>query len=401
MPAEKPAHSGAPGAACERGGVQVRALGRAVVVDARPSSLVLGRVGPHATMLRRMGALLARASHLPRPILAPILVLVACSRPTAPAPPDAASLAAPASPAPDAQVQQTASHAAAPRPFTSPPGSGEARRKTLARLDAEPVLAPHLGKLQEHFGDKAKGPFLLQRVALANGRVAVLVSLAPDEANPIVLVIEHDALVWVKEHPTGGIAPPVKGLALTPHPDGGAMLFAFVPAVATVAGRIWADDGGAFADLEVLHLDDCEGLSAAYTPGLGWVVVAARRAGARAQRVRESATLAWGTGIDLGAPWRRAAPVAIAFDTPSSVVFAQFTSLGHPATDHLVASRYDAAGQALWPSSVDLGAALAVPKGSERPESTAGGEGTVHVEAPGVFDGGASSIEVDSSGRVR
>lgn len=325
-----------------------------------------------------------------------LLLTVACARPSpSPAPGSDGGAAAPIVAPVESSPVIAESATARPVPPTPPP-RGEARRKTLPRLEGEAILSPHLAKLHAHFGD-AKGPFLMQRVTLARGRVAVLVSLAPDEKNPIVIVIDHDAAVWVKERPTAGISPPVRGLALAPHPDGGAILFAFVPAVATVAGRIWADDGGAFADLEVLPLADCEALSAGYSPGLGWVIAAARRGGAaRAQLVRETGTVAWGTGIDLGAAWRRAAPVAIGFDSPSTVVLSQFATT--TSGDHLLAYRYDAGGRALWPAPVDLGTVAAVPKGAEWLEARSLEDGQVRLQAaPGIL---AGTVTVDSAGKI-
>jgi hypothetical protein len=347
-----------------------------------------------------------------RAVRAPALILAfgcawACARRTTSTSPPAPPADAASSPVPDAgdipnpPSADAATADRAPSKRIPPPPFGEAHRTTIPSLEGEAILSPHLATLRAHFGDRAKGPFLMQRAALAGGRVAVLVSLAPDEGNPIVLVIEHDVLAWVKERPTGGITPPVKGLALTPHPDGGAMLFAFVPSVATVAGRIWADDGGAFADVEVLPIDDCEALTAAYGPGLGWVVVVARRGGARAQLVRETATRAWGTGIDVGLPWHRAAPVALAFDTPSTIVLSQLGSLSKPKEDHLLAFRYDATGRGTWPSPVDLGVVREVPRGAERPEATSAADGQVRVQvAKGILASGAKSVVVDSAGRV-
>jgi hypothetical protein len=116
----------------------------------------------------------------------------------------------------------------------------------------------------------------------------------------MVLVSDAGHLAWQKERPVAGILPPVLRLAIAPHPDGGAVLFAFVPAVNVIAARIWSDDGSPFADLQILDIDACDALSASYVPGEGYRVVASRRGGARAQLLHEDGTLAWPRqGVDV------------------------------------------------------------------------------------------------------
>ena len=179
----------------------------------------------------------------------------------------------------------------------------------------------------------------MQRVTLAHERQAVLVS-RPDETKPIVLVLDHGEYVWGKPHPTAGIMPPVGPLALAPHTEGGAMMFAFVDAVHVVAVRIWTDDGGPFADLLMLPMDSCEAVTAAYWPGRGWLVAAANRVGARAQLLREDGTRAWRPdGIEVGIGWRAAAAVTAVVDTPSTVMLFQYATAGERGTT-VVAGRF-------------------------------------------------------------
>jgi hypothetical protein len=67
----------------------------------------------------------------------------------------------------------------------------------------------------------------------------------------------------------------------------------------------------------------------------------------------------------------------------------------------LLAFRYDATGRASWPAPVDLGAARDVPRGAERPEATSAADGEVRIQvAKGILATGATSVVVDSAGRV-
>ena len=178
--------------------------------------------------------------------------------------------------------------------------AGEAHRSTVPRLEADPLLLPHLATLRDHFGANASGPFEVQRIDLAEGRTAVLVS-HPDESDPIVLAFDRDELLWSKPRPTAGILPPVKHLTVLPRPDGGVVIFAWVTSLHMVAARMWGDDGNPFGDFELFAPDACDALSAAYGPGQGWIVACTSRQGTRAQRLREDGAIAWGhDGVGAG-----------------------------------------------------------------------------------------------------
>jgi len=111
----------------------------------------------------------------------------------------------------------------------APPG--QATRTTLPALDRSPLLRPQLAKLREHFGRDARGPFIQQRVALAVGRVGVLVSRA-DESDPIVLALDRDTLLFAKERPTAGIVPPVVHATVAPAPERGVAIFGYIASMA-------------------------------------------------------------------------------------------------------------------------------------------------------------------------
>jgi hypothetical protein len=192
----------------------------------------------------------------------------------------------------EAAVVETAPEPPPPPPPLSPPASGEARRSTLRTLDREPLLRPYLRTLEEHFRlarSDAPGPFAMQRTELAGARTAVLLSRA-DESDPIVLVVDRDQLVWSKPRPTAGITPPVLHPTISPRPDGGLALFAYVASLHIVAARMWADDGNAYAEIDVFHPDACDALTSSYEPGQGWTLACTSKTGKQSARLREDLT---------------------------------------------------------------------------------------------------------------
>jgi hypothetical protein len=291
-------------------------------------------------------------------LLLPV-VSVACSRTAPPFSVDAqAEVAPPSSASAPARPVPSSLAAAAP-----PAATGESRHAVLARLSAQPLLLPFLTMLHDHFhGDV--GPFATQQIHLAGGRDAWLISRAAG-ADPIVVAVDRDVLAWSKPRPTAGIVPPALPLAIAPRPDGGVALFAYVASLRILAARMWADDGNAYAEIQLASFEACDTMAAAYGPGLGWIVVCAARFGTRAQRLREDGTTAWGPdGATVGASSPVAAP-SIAVDTSSTWVLTQ-RAKGAAGTDHVLAWRYDADAAPLWASPVDVGALA--PSGARRPE---------------------------------
>ncbi len=181
-------------------------------------------------------------------------------------------------------------------PNVPPAPSGEALRATIRSLETDPQLRPYLAPLKGHFGDGGlAGPFVEQWVDRAGGGAAVLVSRA-DQSEPMVLAVDRGNVVFVREHPTGGISPPALHLTLAPGPQRGIALFTYVPAQQLVAARMTAEDGNPFAEIVAMTaVDACDALDVGYAAGWGWIVVCSTRTGARAQRLREDLTGAWGT----------------------------------------------------------------------------------------------------------
>jgi hypothetical protein len=241
---------------------------------------------------------------------------------------------------------------APPRPAPALPASeGEASRDTFARLEDDPLLQSHLAVLRAHFGAETRGPFEVQRVDLAGGAKALLVALRND-AQPLVLVVDRDRLLWAKERPVAGITPPVKHLALAPRPDGGVAVFGWVEALGLVMARMWADDSYPFGDFEVFYPAACDSLSAAHAMGFGWVVVCGTRGGARAARMREDGTEALArSGLPVGAT-SAVGPVSLAFDTPETFVLVQRAAA--VGGERVLAFRYDAQGNDLWRNPLEL-----------------------------------------------
>jgi len=325
------------------------------------------------------------------------LVLPSCSRPGTASAPEAGVDAPPPFAAPSPETPTAPLPTGSSHDLVTPAPAGEARRSTVARLDGDALLRAQLGILRDHFGGDTKGPFEQQRVGLAGGRTAILLSRAEDR-DPIVLVVDRDQLLWSKVRPVAGILPPVRHLALAPHPDGGVVVFGWVGGLHTVAARMWADDSNPFGDFELFEPDGCDALSAAYAAGLGWFVACASRTGTRAQRMKEDCTPAWGhNGVPVGTA--SVGPATLVFDTSSTLVLVQRAAAA--GGDRLLAFRYDASAHDLWDAPVDLRTA-ARAAGGERVEASRVRDGVVRVESPRHGPGaGPLAVEVDSSGQVR
>lgn len=274
-----------------------------------------------------------------------VLPVMACSRASSPGVVEA-STEAPQTSA-TASVRSPVDAPAAPaHEDLAPPGA--AKRTTLAALERAPLLRPQLARLRQHFGgdggQDARGPFLMQTVQLATGRDGVLVSRA-DERDPIVLALDRDQLVFAKDHPLAGIAPPVVHATLAPAPERGLAVFAYVESMHILAARMWADDANPYADLEVFHPDACDMLAVGYEAGVGWIVACTSKAGTRAQRLRDDLTSGWGReGIAVGT----AGPVTqseIGFDGPAVWTLTQRARA--VGGDRTLTFRYDVAGQPL------------------------------------------------------
>jgi hypothetical protein len=298
------------------------------------------------------------------------LLGTACSRTSAPLSVEASTVAAPVPSAMEGPGATSQDSAGVPPSVTSdaspttegapiarePPHepvdlapAGQATRTTLAALDRAPLLRPQLAKLRAHFGSNVRGPFTMQRVALAAGRVGVLVSRA-DESDPIVLELDRDQLVFAKERPTAGIAPPVVHATIAPAPERGIAVFAYVESMHIVAARMWADDSNPYADIDVYHPPACDALTVGYEPHLGWIVACASKTGTLAQRLEDDLTAAWGQeGLPVGTTGP-VGPAQIGFDGPSDGAAAGAWTLGQRAKavggDRTLTFRYGAEGEA-------------------------------------------------------
>lgn len=224
----------------------------------------------------------------------------------------------------------------------APPPAGEALRSRIASLTADPLLRPHLSLLRDHFGPAATGPFLVQRVGRAGGASAVLVERA-DESSPVLLAVDRDRLDFAREHPVAGISPPALHLAITPGPEQGVALFAYVLSQRLVAARMTAGDGNPFAEIVALETPACDVLSAAYAPGWGWIVTCTSPSGTRAQHLRETLTAAWGTeGAVVGAIGPADRPALAFVDASTWTMTQRVRAVGG---DRTLTFRYDADAQ--------------------------------------------------------
>jgi hypothetical protein len=322
---------------------------------------------------------------------------IACSRPKAAPGADAA-------PAASASAASAASQAApteeppAPREVSvAPAPSLEARRATLARVEEDRALAANADTLRKHFGGAIPSGLVVQTADLSLGRRrAILVAdggkTGIAQSQPMVLVVDQaGVLQWTKEHPAGGIMPPVGQLAIASAPRGRVALVACDPPTSSVALREWDDDGTAFADFQAMDIEACEAVSVLFWPKHGWVIAASRQDGTRAQLVSSEGRLSWGRGIPLGARWRTTAPVALAADTDDSFILVQYAG---PDADHALAYRYDATGAPLWPNAIDLGEVRRVGPAEVRIPLTLPRPGIVRIKLA------AAEIDLASSGEI-
>ena len=267
---------------------------------------------------------------------------------------------------------------------------------TLGALN--PLLRPHLQVLGDHFGGEGDTPFAVQRVDLAGGRAAILVSLL-NEGDPIILVTNGDQLEWSSPFPLVGLDEPLIRLALAPGPEGGIALFGFAPSKHVLDERIWTRDGKTKTDHEIGTMGACDALSASFSDTFGWVVACASSTGTRAQRIAPDGSTLWGSEGSAVGEQNAAGPPTIVFDSPATWCLVQRAKKAD--ADHLLASRFDDKAQLLWENPVDIG----VPRGRDRAEridAAASQGGGVSVELPGGLAGSrAKTAEIAADGVVR
>jgi hypothetical protein len=273
----------------------------------------------------------------------------------------------------------------------------EARRGTAHAF--EPVMEQQRAALDAHFKEPTPFPLAFQVVSAGVGRHAVLLQATRDEARPFIwLLDEAGNTVWTKERPTGGVKPGITEISLASGPDGHVCLAWCNAASESVALRRWAEDGGAFADYDVIHVDACSALSVVYWPRRGWLVSVAGPGGATFELISENGALRWGRdGVSLPWTFRAAAPLSLSLDTPDSVMFFRLGQSGGPASaEYVFASRYSVEGRPLWPGPLSLKRLPApVRDPAIRLLLAPGPEGTIRAELPAVVSGGPEDVVLD------
>jgi hypothetical protein len=234
----------------------------------------------------------------------------------------------------------------------------------------------------------------------------VLLQATRGEARPLVWLLDGQGdAAWTKERPTGGVKPGISEISLAAGPDGHVCLAWCNAATDSIALRRWADDGGAFADYEVLHVDACSALSVLYWPRRGWLVAVAWPGGASFQLISENGALSWGRdGVSLPWTFLAPAPISLALDTLDSVMFFRLGQSGGPTSaEYVFATRFSVDGRPLWPGPLSL-KRLPEPVRDTgvRIHLGAGPEGTIHAELPKAMSGGSEDavLDVASDGTV-
>jgi hypothetical protein len=273
----------------------------------------------------------------------------------------------------------------------------EAKRGRV--LGFEPITERHREALAAHFKEPTPFPLAFQVVSAGVGRHAVLLQATRGEARPLVWLLDEGGNVaWTKERPTGGVKPGVTEISLASGPDGHVCIAWCNAASDSVAIRRWAEDGGAFADYDVIHVDACSALSVIYWPRRGWLVAVAWPGGATFELISENGALAWGRdGVTLPWTFRAAAPLSLALDTPDSVMIFRLGQSGGPASaEYMFASRYSTDGRPLWPGPLSL-KRLPAPVRDPAIRLLLGPapDGTIRAELPAVVSGALEDVILD------
>jgi hypothetical protein len=279
----------------------------------------------------------------------------------------------------------------------------EARRGLLSHF--EPLLEPSRAVLEKHFGGQVPFPLAFQVVSAGPGRSSVLLQAASGEARALAFVIDAaGAVAWTKEHPLGGVKPGVSEPSLAAGPDGHVCLAWCNASSDSVALRRWAEDGGAFADYDALHVDACNALSVLFWPGHGWLLAVAWHGGATLQLVTLNGGHAFGNdGMRLPWMYRAPAPVSLALDTPDSLLLFRLGQSGDEGSpEYVFANRYSPEGRPMWPGPLSLKRLTDQTRDpSVRVVLAPASDGAIRATLPGSATGGAAlSVEVASDGTV-
>jgi hypothetical protein len=337
-----------------------------------------------------------------------LLLLAACSRSGAQAGDAGADALVPAPSSGSASAAPAASPEGAATPrrreMSGAAGSGlEARRSSVTRVEADPVLSANVAALRKQHGGAIPASLSVQATDLgADRRRAVLAGVERSDGSldsPMLFVVdERGVLLWSKDRPAAGIKPPVGSLAIAAGPHGRFALAACDTPTSSVALRLWDEDGSPFADFQALETKACDAITLLYWPGHGWLIAIAAGPDTRLQLVTDSGGLKWGPGKILGARFRTIAPVSFASDGPTSFVLVQYSQSpgADRDVDHAVAFRYDDNGQPLWPAPIDLGAVRRITPGQERIALTRTNDGVLRASLVGGV-----TMEIRSNGETR
>ena len=253
----------------------------------------------------------------------------------------------------------------------------EARRGLTTQAPYKALLVQSEAALKEQFGASAGAPLQVQEAQLENARRAVLISPPTQEAGdtpPLLLVLdERGTVLWTKPRPFAGTRKGIVHYTVTAHAHGGVAVVWHDTASHVAALRMWDSEGMILADFQLLEVEQCDSLSAAYWPGVGHLVTVGKEGTTQLQLLGSNGALRLGReGRVLSpVPWgphgaTRASPVSLVVENEGATAFF-YASAKSGQGDDVRAVRLDTSGDPVWREPLLVGD-VTVARGSVAPD---------------------------------
>lgn len=253
----------------------------------------------------------------------------------------------------------------------------EARRGLTTQAPYKTLLVQSAPELKTQFGEAATTPLQVQEAQLENARRAVLIAPpAKDAGNapPLLLVLdERGTVLWTKPRPFAGTRKGIVHYTVTAHARGGVAVAWHDTASHVAALRMWDSEGMILADFQLLEVELCDTLSAAYWPGVGHLVTVGKEGTTQIQLLGSNGALQLGregrvlSAVPWGAPGAtRPSPVSLVVETGGATAFFYASAKSGPGDD-VRAVRFDAQGGMVWKEPLIVGD-VSVPRGAPVPD---------------------------------